>query len=180
MPEESSRYLARKLKKLGIDIRLKTTLQNWQIQEKGVKVALSDGHEDTVDFILLGLGRKPNTEGINLEALGIEKDGKGFLKVNAFCQTSIPNIYACGDVTSSLMLAHKSMYEARVAINHMLGEEKMKRDEKLMPKIIYSAHEIASVGLTEEQAEEEGYEVRVGVSSFVFNPKAMDDGENEG
>ncbi|MCX8164907.1 MAG: dihydrolipoyl dehydrogenase [Aquificaceae bacterium] len=180
IPEESSRYLARKLKKLGIDIRLKTTLQNWQIQEKGVKVALSDGHEDAVDFILLGVGRKPNTEGINLEALGIEKDGKGFLRVNAFCQTNIPNIYACGDVTSSLMLAHKSMYEARVAIDHMLGEEKMKRDEKLMPKIIYSAHEIASVGLTEDQAEEEGYEVRVGVSSFVFNPKAMDDGENEG
>ena len=78
------------------------------------------------------------------------------------------------------MLAHKSMYEAKVAISLMLGEEDLRRDERIVPKIIYSAYEIASVGRTEDQAEEEGYEVKVGVVSFVSNPKAMDDGENEG
>ncbi len=180
IPEESSRYLARKLRKIGVDIRLKTTLKGWEVSGSQVKTFLSDGSEVNVDLILLGVGRKPNTEGIGLEQLGIEKDSRGFVKVNQFCQTNIPNIYACGDITSPLMLAHKSMYEAKVAISHMLGDEDMVRNERLVPKIIYSAYEIASVGLTEDQAEEEGYEVRVGVVSFVPNPKAMDDGENEG
>ncbi len=180
IPEESSRYLARKLKKIGVDIRLKTTLKGWEVSGSQVKAFLSDDSEVQADLILLGVGRKPNTEGIGLEQLGIEKDSRGFVKVNQFCQTNIPNIYACGDITSPLMLAHKSMYEAKVAISHMLGDEDMVRNERLVPKIIYSAYEIASVGLTEDQAEEEGYEVRVGVVSFVPNPKAMDDGENEG
>lgn len=180
IPEESSRYLARKLKRLGVDIRLKATLREWSTHPEGVRAVLSDGSEVTADFILLGVGRKPNTEGIGLEESGVERDSRGFVKVNQFCQTSIPNIYACGDITSPTMLAHKSMYEAKIAISHMLGEKDMKREERLVPKVIYSAYEIASVGLTEEQAEEEGYEVRVGVVSFVSNPKAMDDGENEG
>ncbi len=180
IPEESSRYLARKLKKIGVDVRLKTTLKGWEVSGSPVKAFLSDGSEVHVDLILLGVGRKPNTEGIGLEQLGIEKDSRGFVKVNQFCQTNIPNIYACGDITSPLMLAHKSMYEAKVAISHMLGDEDTVRNERLVPKIIYSAYEIASVGLTEDQAEEEGYDVKVGVVSFVPNPKAMDDGENEG
>ena len=180
IPEESSRYLARKLKKIGVDIRLKTTLKGWEVSGSQVKAFLSDDSEVQADLILLGVGRKPNTEGIGLEQLGIEKDSRGFVRVNQFCQTNIPNIYACGDITSPLMLAHKSMYEAKVAISHMLGDEDTVRNERLVPKIIYSAYEIASVGLTEDQAEEEGYEVRVGVVSFVPNPKAMDDGENEG
>ncbi|WPM32711.1 dihydrolipoyl dehydrogenase [Hydrogenobacter sp. T-2] len=180
IPEESSRYLARKLKKIGVDIRLKTTLKGWEVAGSQVKAFLSDDSEVQADLILLGVGRKPNTEGIGLEQLGIEKDSKGFVKVNQFCQTNIPNIYACGDITSPLMLAHKSMYEAKVAISHILGDKDTVRNERLVPKIIYSAYEIASVGLTEDQAEEEGYEVKVGVVSFVPNPKAMDDGENEG
>ncbi len=180
IPEESSRYLARKLKKIGVDIRLKTTLKGWEVSGSQVKAFLSDGSEVYVDLILLGVGRKPNTEGIGLEQLGIERDSRGFVRVNQFCQTNIPNIYACGDITSPLMLAHKSMYEAKVAVSHMLGDKDTVRNERLVPKIIYSAYEIASVGLTEDQAEEEGYEVKVGVVSFVPNPKAMDDGENEG
>ncbi len=180
IPEESSRYLARKLKRLGVDIRLRTTVESWERKSSGVRARLSDGSEVEVDFILLGVGRKPNTEGIGLEEVGVELEERGFVKVNEHCQTSIPNIYACGDITSPLMLAHKSMYEARVAINHMLGEGHMKRDERIVPKVIYSAYEVASVGLTEDQAEEEGYEYKVGVVSFVPNPKAMDDGENEG
>ncbi|MFN7065302.1 MAG: dihydrolipoyl dehydrogenase family protein [Aquificaceae bacterium] len=178
IPEESSRYLARKLKRLGVDIKLRTTLQSWEPSGGGVRAMLSNGEEIIANLILLGIGRRPNTEGIGLEDMGIEKDSRDFIKVNSYCQTSIPNIYACGDITSPLMLAHKSMYEAKVAISHMLGDVDLKRDERLVPKIIYSAYEVASVGLTEDQAEEEGY--KVGVVSFVPNPKAMDDGENEG
>ncbi|RMH80540.1 MAG: NAD(P)/FAD-dependent oxidoreductase [Acidobacteria bacterium] len=181
IPEESSRYLARKLKRLGVNIKLKTTVKSWEPTDSGVCVELSDGSMLYADLILLAVGRKPNTEGMGLEEVGVEKDGKGFVKVNKFCQTTVPNVYACGDITSPLMLAHKAMYEAKIAISHMLGEKTMVRDESLVPKIIYSAYEVASVGLTEEQAEEQlGYEPKVSVASFVPNPKAMDDGENEG
>ncbi len=180
IPEESSRYLARKLKKLGVDVRLRTTVENVQEKEGELKVTLSDGSQVDVDIILLGVGRKPNTEGIGLEEVGVKKDDRGFVLVNDYCQTSVENIYACGDITSPLMLAHKAMYEGRVAVSHMLGDRDMKKSDLLIPKIIYSAYEVASVGLTEDQAEEMGYSPKVGVVSFIPNPKAMDDGENEG
>ncbi|EDP75684.1 dihydrolipoyl dehydrogenase [Hydrogenivirga sp. 128-5-R1-1] len=180
IPEDSGRYLGRKLKQLGVDVRTKTTIESWEKTPDGVKTKLTDGSEVSADFILLAVGRKPNTEGLGLEEVGVEKDSKGFVKVNEFSQTSVPNIYACGDITSPLMLAHKAMYEGKIAVNHILGGTDWKRDDRVVPKIIYSAFEVASVGLTEDQAEEEDYEVKVGVTSFVSNPKAMDDGENEG
>jgi len=179
IPEESSRYLARKLKRLGVDVRLKTRLLNYSEGET-LKVSLSDGSTVEVDCILLGVGRKPNTDGMGLEYVGVEMDERGFVKVNQHCQTSVKNIYACGDITSSLMLAHKAMYEGKVAVSHMLGDRSWVRDDNLMPKVIYSAYEIASVGLTEDLAEEEGYDYEVGVVSFMSNPKAMDDAEDEG
>ena len=180
IPEDSARYLGRRLKQLGVDIRTKTTVESWEPADGGVKVKLSDGSEVEADFILLAVGRKPNTQGIGLEEVGVEVDDRGFIRVNEFSQTNVPNVYACGDVTSPLMLAHKAMYEGKIAVNHMLGGTDWKRDDRIVPKIIYSAFEVASVGLTEDQAEDEGYEVSVGVASFVSNPKAMDDGENEG
>ncbi|WP_461831256.1 dihydrolipoyl dehydrogenase [Aquifex sp.] len=180
IPEDSGRYLARKLRELGVDIRTRTSVESWEKKNGGIKAKLTDGSEVEADFILLGVGRKPNTKGIGLEEVGVELDERGFVKTNEYAQTSIPNIYACGDITSPLMLAHKSMYEGKIAVAHMLGERDWKKNDRIIPKIIYSALEVASVGLTEEQAEDEDIEVRVGVASFVANPKAMDDGENEG
>ncbi|NPA32481.1 MAG: dihydrolipoyl dehydrogenase [Aquificae bacterium] len=180
IPEDSGRYLGRKLREIGVDLRTKTSVESWEETPSGVKVKLTDGSEHEVDFILLGVGRRPNTRGIGLEEAGVELDERGFVKTNEYAQTSVPNVYACGDITSPLMLAHKSMYEGKIAVSHMLGERDWKKDERIIPKIIYSALEVASVGLTEEQAEDMDIEVSVGVASFVANPKAMDDGENEG
>jgi dihydrolipoamide dehydrogenase len=156
IPEESSRYLARKLKRLGVDVRLRAKVIGCWEEDGRLKVNISDGSIVEVDCILVGVGRKPNTGDIGLEEVGVEKDNRGFVKVNEHCQTSAENIYACGDITSPLMLAHKSMYEGKVAVSHMLGERDNIRNDKLMPKIIYSAYEVASVGLTEDQAEDEG------------------------
>ena len=180
IPEDSGRYLGRKLRELGVEIKTRTTIESWEKTENGVKAKLTDGSEVEADFILLGVGRKPNTRGIGLEEVGVEIDERGFIKTNEYCQTTVENIYACGDITSPLMLAHKAMYEGKIAVSHMLGERDWKKNDRIIPKIIYSALEVASVGLTEEQAEDEDIEVRVGVASFVSNPKAMDDGENEG
>ncbi len=180
IPEDSARFLGRKLKKLGVDIRTKTSVESWESVPEGVKVSLTDGTEVIADFILLAVGRRPNTDNLGLKEVGVEVDDKGFVKVNDFAQTSVENIYACGDITSPLMLAHKAMYEGKIAVNHMLGGQDLKRNERIIPKIIYSAVEVASVGLTEDQAEDLDYEVSVGTTSFTTNPKAMDDGENEG
>ncbi len=180
IPEDSARYLGRKLRQIGVDIRTKTTVESYEEIPQGLQVKLTDGSELIVDLILLAIGRRPNTEGIGLEDAGVEKDERGFVKVDSYSRTTVPGVYACGDITSPLMLAHKAMYEGKVAVSHMLGENEWQRDPMIIPKIVYSALEVASVGLTEDQAEEEGYDVKVGVSSFVFNPKAMDDGENEG
>jgi len=180
IPEDSSRYLGRKLRELGVELKTKTFVKKWEKKERGVKVFLSDDTELEADFILLTVGRKPNTKGIGLEEVGVELDERGFIKVNEYAQTSVENIYACGDVTSPLMLAHKAMYEGKIAVAHMLGERDWKRNERIIPKIVYSAIEVASVGLTEDQAEDQDIDVVVGVASFVVNPKAMDDGENEG
>jgi len=180
IPEDSARYLGRKLRQIGVDLRTRTTVERWEETAGGVRVQLTDGGKVEVDFILLAVGRRPNTEGMGLEEAGVERDGRGFVKVDEFARTTAEGVYACGDITSPLMLAHKAMYEGKVAVNHMLGGGDWRRDERLIPKIVYSALEVASVGLTEDQAEEMGYEVRVGVASFVANPKAMDDGENEG
>ncbi|NPB08201.1 MAG: dihydrolipoyl dehydrogenase [Aquificae bacterium] len=180
IPEDSSRYLGRKLRDLGVELKTRTSVRTWEKTPRGVRVVLSDGTEVEADFILLTVGRRPNTRGIGLEEVGVELDERGFIKVNEYAQTSVENIYACGDVTSPLMLAHKAMYEGKIAVAHMLGERDWKRNERIIPKIVYSAVEVASVGLTEDQAEDEDIEVRVGVASFVVNPKAMDDGENEG
>lgn len=180
IPEDSARYLGRKLRQIGVDLRTRTTVERWEETSEGIRVQLTDGGKVDVDFILLAVGRRPNTRGMGLEDVGIERDERGFVKVDEFARTTAEGVYACGDITSPLMLAHKAMYEAKVAVNHMLGGSDWKRDERMIPKIVYSALEVASVGLTEDQAEELGYEVRVGVASFVANPKAMDDGENEG
>ncbi len=180
IPEESSRYLTRKLKRLGVDVRLKAKVVSWEKTEKGALVMLSDNSSLEVDFILLAVGRVPNTNGIGLEGVGIEKDSKGFIKVNDYCQTTVENIYACGDVTSPLMLAHKSMHEGKIAVNHILGDYSEKRNDLLMPKIVYSAYEVASIGLTEDEAEDLGYDIKTGVVSFIPNPKAMVDSDNEG
>ncbi len=175
---EISRFLHRKFKKLGINTYLNTTLQEYRIENGKVKCTLSDGSVLEVDKILLSVGRKPNTE--NIDSIGIEKDERGFIKVNEFLQTNFENIYACGDVLNSPMLAHVASYEARVAVNNMFNEEKEKTDYSLVPWAIFTAYEIAHVGLNEEQAKERGIETVTGYYPYTYNEKAVDEHESEG
>lgn len=177
IPEESSRFLTRKLRKLGVDVKLKTSVLELKELSDSISVSFSDYQKAEFDCVLLALGRSPNTSGLGLEKLGINLSD-GFIDINGFCQTSVENVFACGDVTSSLMLAHKSMHQARVAIDNILGIKTQKEDDIFIPRIVYSAYEIASFGISQEEAEEE--DLKVGVISFSTNPKAMDDGEAEG
>ena len=175
--KEASKLIQRKFKQLGIKTYLETTVEDYQIKDGKIDVVLSNGEELSVDKILLSVGRKPNTD---VDDIGIEKDEKGFIKTDEFLRTNVENIYACGDVVNSPMLAHVAMYEAKVAVYNILEGNKKKVDYSLVPSAIFTALEIASVGLNEEEAEKKGIETLTGYFPFMYNDKAVDEHETEG
>ena len=174
---EVSRYLLRKFKKLGIETFLNTTLKEYKVENEKIKAILSNGETLTVDKILLSVGRKPNSD---IDTIGIEKDQKGFIKVNKYLQTNFENIYAVGDVINSPMLAHIAQYEAKIVMHNILNENKKSPDYSLTPWAIFTAYEIAHVGLNENQAKEKGIETVSGYYPYTYNEKAVDESEPEG
>ncbi len=174
---EVSKFIMRKFKQLGIKYYLKTTVKDFSIKENKINVSLSTGETLEVDRILLSVGRKPNS---NIDTIGIEKDERGFIKTNDFLQTNIDNIYACGDVVSSPMLAHVAMYEAKIAVHNIISGNSKKVDYSLIPSAVFTAEEIGQIGLTEEQAKEKGIETVTGYFPFMYNDKAVDEHEKEG
>jgi len=93
IPEDSARYLGRKLRQIGVDLRTRTTVERWEETAGGVRVQLTDGGKVEVDFILLAVGRRPNTEGMGLEEAGVERDGRGFVKVDEFARTTAEGVW---------------------------------------------------------------------------------------
>ncbi len=175
---EVSRNLQRIMKKKGVDLRLNRYVKECSIQDGKVRLVLSDETEITVDKVLLSVGRRPNTS--NIDEIGIEKDERGFIKVNDYLQTNFENIYACGDVVNSPMLAHIASYEARTAIKNMFMDKKEKRDYSVVPWAIFTAFEIAHVGLTEDEAKEKKIQIISGYYPYTYNEKAVDELESEG
>ena len=128
--------------------------------------------------VLLAAGRRPNVEGLGLEAAGVAFDRKG-IRVDERMATTVPHIYAAGDVVGGAMLAHVSMHQGVVAAENALGHTAQMRYNAI-PSCIFSRPEAASVGLTEEAARQQGYDVRVGRFPFNGNGKAIAQGEIEG
>ncbi len=174
---EVSKFLMRKFKQLGIKYYLETTIKDFSIKDNKINVSLSTDEILEVDKILLSVGRKPNSD---IDTIGIEKDERGFIKTNEFLQTSMDNIYACGDVVNSPMLAHVAMYEAKVAVHNIISGNSKKVDYSLIPSAIFTALEVGHIGLTEEQAKEKGIETVTGYFPFMYNDKAVDEHEKEG
>src|SRR5690606_567229 len=118
-----------------------------------------------VDKLLVSVGRRPNTAGLNLEKAGVKADPMGFITVDKQLRTNVPHIFAIGDVTSAPLLAHKASKEGLVAAEVIAGR-KDELDYRAMPGAIFSDPEIATVGLTEEEAKKEGYDVKIGKFPF--------------
>jgi dihydrolipoamide dehydrogenase len=136
--------------------------------------------EITGDVALVGIGRVPNVESLGLEELAVAVDRAGFVKVDGRFETSAPGIYAIGDVIGGALLAHKAMAEAIVAVEGMAGVTDATVDPLKIPNCTYCSPQVASVGLTEEQAKEKGREVKVGRFSFQASGKAVALGDTEG
>ncbi|WP_297889834.1 dihydrolipoyl dehydrogenase [Sulfurihydrogenibium sp.] len=175
---EISKNLLKKFNSIGIKTFFNTTVEDFLIENEKINVKLSNGETITVDKILLTIGRKPNTN--DIDTIGIEKDEKGFIKVNQHLQTNFENIYAIGDVVNSPMLAHIASYEAKIVLNNITSSEKKSPDYTLTPWAIFSGYEIGHVGLNEEMAKQQGMEVVSGYYPFMYNEKAVDELDSEG
>ena len=154
------RMVTRRLKKLGVTVVTGAMVQGGESSDDEVKVtAQVKGEEKTfaADVVLVAVGRKPNTDELGLEQVGIQKDERGFIKVDKQLRTSVPHIYAIGDVAGGALLAHKASYEGKVAAEVIAGKPS-EVDVRAMPFVIFSDPEIAYTGLTEKEAKEKGYD----------------------
>ncbi len=171
-------------RKRGIQVLLKTKVESiTEYADDHVTATLSDGSEITAEKILVSVGRTPNTAGLGLETAGVAADSRGYVVVDDYLQTTSPSVYAIGDVNGGQMLAHVASYEAFVAVDNCLAgapEQRRKRDLRSTPSCTYSTPEVASVGLTEEQAKDHGYEPVTGTYRFAALGKAMAMGEETG
>ncbi len=172
--------LMRKLRRLGITVMLKSKASGG-LQNGKVKVEDAEGkvHEIDADKVLVAVGRRPYTEGLGLENAGVKVDERGFIPVDSQQRTNVAHIFAIGDVTSPVMLAHKASAEGRVAAEAIAGQPSHS-DWQTVPAVVFTDPEIAYVGLTEKQAREQGYDVVVAKHMFAAIGRALTMGESDG
>jgi len=160
------------LNKKGIAVKLGEKIENIEIKgENYVSLTLGNGETLQSEKVLVSIGRNLNSEGIGLEELGVKTE-KGKIIVDEYLRTNTPHIYAIGDVTDGLLLAHKAMKEGEI-VAEIIAEKDVKIDYRVVPWVIFSSPEIATVGLTEEEAKEQDIDVLVGEFPFTANGKAV-------
>jgi dihydrolipoamide dehydrogenase len=168
---ECANILKRALEKQNIKISTNSKVIGYKGNVFEIEI---DGKVENFEFdkVLLAIGRKPNVENLNLEKLGISLNEKGFIKVNEKLQTNVENIYAIGDVIGQPLLAHKASKEGIIAVEIIAGIES-KYDIKFIPSVVYTNPELASVGLSEEEAKKRGYKIKVGKFPISANGRAL-------
>ena len=184
MDREISNEFKKILIKQGIKFKLGSKVNSVKKKGSGVSINFTDiknSKNETVDFdkVLVSVGRKPYTEGLNLAKVGVRKDAKGRIEVNEKLQTSIKNIYAIGDVIKGPMLAHKAEEEG-IAVAEILAGQAGHVNYDVIPGVIYTAPEVATVGKTEEQLKSENRSYKVGKFPFMANSRAKVNNETEG
>lgn len=171
--------MTRIFKKKGVEIKTGIKIKEITPGENGITAVLEDGSGLEARKALVSIGRKVETGGLGLEEIGIEKDEKGAVIVNERMETNVKGIYAIGDITNKIQLAHVASAQGIVAAENVMGKDK-KMDYRSVPNCIFTSPEIASVGLTAQEAKEAGYEVLEGRFSYRAIGKALAMGEEEG
>jgi dihydrolipoamide dehydrogenase len=181
--EEVSAELKKAFDKRGIKSLVGHKVESVEATQTGVKVKVSAEGKETIleaDQALVAIGFRPNSKGLGLEEVGVKISERGFVEINEKMQTSVPNIYAIGDVTGKLMLAHVGSAMGIVAAENIAGAETVTLDYEMMPRATYCQPQIASFGLTEAQAKERGHTVKIGKFPFQANGKALGLGDYAG
>lgn len=179
---ELSKELEKALRKRNIRSLSGAKLEAVDETERGLSLKVTrDGREETleVDKLLVAVGRAPVTEGLGLEELGVELD-RGFVQIDECMRTSVPNLYAIGDIVPTQQLAHVASAEGILAVEHMAGEDPQPINYDHVPSCTYCDPEVASVGLTDQVARDRGYDVEVGKFPFSALAKAAILGETAG
>jgi dihydrolipoamide dehydrogenase len=179
---EIAEVLEHAFRKRGMQILTGTKVEKVEVSDQHVHVVVASprGTQDlSAAALLLAVGRAPNIEALGLEAVGVTVE-RGFVQVEGSQQTSIPNIYAIGDVAGPPLLAHKAMAEGVIAIEHLAGQAPKPLEHTNIPNCTYCSPQVASIGLTEQRAREAGHEVKVGKFPFRASGRALAMAETEG
>jgi dihydrolipoamide dehydrogenase len=182
--EEISAELEKSFKKKGIRIETGATVESVQKDAQGARVRFQDksggAQSLAAERVLIGVGRRPLTENLGLEGTRVELE-RGYVRTNAYMETSEPRVYAIGDIVAGLpQLAHAASMEGIIAVGRMAGKPVEPFDKKRCPACTYCEPQIGSIGLTERQAREEGFDVKTGKFPFLANSKATILGQHEG
>jgi dihydrolipoyl dehydrogenase len=172
------REVEKSFKNLGIEVRTGTSVENLEVRGETVVAILAGREELTVDKVLVAVGRVPNSTDIGLEEAGVELD-RGAVVVDKRMATSVEGIYAIGDVTNLIQLAHVASYQGEIAVTNALGGD-ARADYRVVPSAIFTLPEVGQVGLTEAECKEQGTAVEVGRFAYQASSKALCDGEPGG
>ena len=182
--EEVSAELEKQYRRLGVKVMTKTRVDKIEDTGTGAKVTVTtaDGKQQVLeaDRVMQAIGFKPRTEGYGLEKTGVKLTDRGAVAINGKMQTNVPHIYAIGDVTAKLMLAHVAEAMGVIAAENIAGHPSIELDFDMMPRATYCQPQVASFGYTEKQAREKGFDVNVAKFPFQANGKAHGLGETAG
>ncbi len=179
--EEVSKELIKEFTKKGIKVKAGTKFESIDVSGEKVKVKVSgDDSPLEADQVLVATGFKPNSKGIGLEAVGVKMNGRGFIEIDDGMRTNVPGVWAIGDVTGKLLLAHVGSAQGIVCAETIAGHETVTLDYDMMPRATYCQPQVASFGYTEAQAKEKGYEVKTAKFNFQANGKALGLGDYVG
>jgi len=183
MDKEISAEFMKILKKQGINFHMQTKVESIKKNKNGVIILTTDKDGKKVNFesdvVLISVGRKPNTKNLNLESIGIDLDDKKRITTNKNFQTNIDNIYAIGDVIEGPMLAHKAEEEG-IAVAEIIAGQSGHVNYDIIPSVVYTSPEVASIGKTEEQLKKLNQKYKVGKFPFMANSRAKAIDEPEG
>jgi dihydrolipoamide dehydrogenase len=175
---QAVREVEKSFKEQGIEIRTDTSVESIEVGNGLVSVRISGGDTIQVEKVLVAVGRVPNSENMGLEEAGIKME-RGAVVVDDRMRTSVDGVYAIGDLTNIIQLAHVAFYQAEIAVANALGED-ARADYRVVPSTIFTLPEIGQVGLTEADCKEKGLEFEVGRFSYQASSKALCDGEPQG
>ena len=179
---EIVQVVARKMKKLGMEVHLQSKAKGYRESGGALQVFVETPKgelEIPADKVLVTVGRRPNSDTVGLENVGVKLDGRGYIVVDKQLRTNIPNLYAIGDVTGGMMLAHKASKEADVVAEVITGHP-AEIDSNVIPAVIFTDPEIGTVGLSQPEAEKQGRKVKVGKYPFGGLGRAMTQLETDG
>ena len=183
MDKEISKEFMKILQKQGINFHLQTKVNSIKKNNKGAVVSTTNKDGKKINFecdvVLVSVGRKPNTKNLNLDAIGIALDDKKRVKVDKNFQTNVKNIYAIGDVIAGPMLAHKAEEEG-IAIAELIAGQSGHVNYNIIPGVVYTSPEVASIGKTEEQLKDLNQKYKVGKFPFMANSRAKAINETDG